>query len=295
VISRELLSGRVTRAPLPAAGPAAAAAPAPSPQPAPQPAPQPSAARFANAYRDRAEAAAAAEEGDAPPQPALPEDQAREARLARVAGLISHAGRLTHLRLPTHDASAWHEQMDACFAPRLAGKGVRLAVLDAGTRADAAFLLGAELAEDGPVVLIDLTMADAERRPGLSELLSGDATFADIIDRDPQSRLHVIGAGRAGREAVLAAGDLVEIALDALTDAYRHVLIEAPTREVHRLAGVLMPLIDGAVVIADSLSNGHAVETAYKVSEGHDLPVVVAVFEEPAPAVRPDPRATVAV
>jgi polysaccharide biosynthesis transport protein len=274
VISRELLSGRVVQ-------PAAPAGPVPQPQPV-----QPGTARFSNGMRASRgfdaehEAEAGAGEQVLESETPTTDDHARDARRARVAGLITHAGRLTHLRLMMDDAGSWAEQLSSCVRPRAEGKGSRLMLLDAGTRAGSARLLGAELAEDAPTLLIDLSAGERSRMAGMSELLSGDATFADIIDRDPQSRLHVITAGRAGREAVIAANELLDLALDALCDAYAHVLIEVSTRDIHRFHGALMPLVDGALVLADQLSNGHAVETAYRLSEGNDLPVAIGVFQE---------------
>lgn len=272
IISRELLSGRVVQ-------PATAAGPVPQQQP--QPVPR-GAARFPSMggrgrMREDADNGADAV-GD--PAVAAVDETARDARRAHVAGLITHAGRLSHLRLMMNDAGSWGEQLASCVRPSDDAGGSRLLMLDAGTRAGAARLLGGELAEDLATLLIDLTSGERSRMAGLSELLSGDASFADIIDRDPQSRLHVITAGRAGREAVINADGLLDVALDALTDAYDFVLIEVSSRDLHRFQPALMPLVDGAVVLADQLANGHAVETAYRVGEGHDMPVTIAVFDE---------------
>jgi uncharacterized protein involved in exopolysaccharide biosynthesis len=275
VVSRELLSGRAVQ-------PAGPAAPVPQPQPV-----QPGTARFSNGAR-ASRGFGAASEGDEQADDrqrgtdtaSVADDQARDARHARVAGLITHAGRLTHLRLMMDDAGNWADQVASCVRPQPEGKGSRLMLLDAGTLAGSARLLGAELAEDAPTLLIDLSAGERSRHAGMSELLSGDASFADIIDRDPQSRLHVITAGHAGREAVIAADEVLDVALDALCDAYANVLIEVSTRDIHRFHGALMPLVDGALVLADQLSNGHAVETAYRLSEGNDLPVTIAVFQE---------------
>ncbi len=278
VVSRELLSGRAIQSAVPSE-------PVPQPQPV-----MPGKARFSNGGRvsrmaDGEAADAAADSAghvadDTAEQVAIADDAARDVRRARVAGLITHAGRLAHMRLMMDDAGSWEEQLVNCVRPREDGRGARLMVLDAGTRADAARILGGELAEDAPTLLIDLTLGERSHMAGMSELLAGDATFADIIDRDPQSRLHVISAGRAGREAVISATDLLDLALDALTDAYHHVLIEVSTRDIHRFHGALMPVVDGALVLADQLSNGHAVETAYRLSEGNDLPVTISVFQD---------------
>jgi uncharacterized protein involved in exopolysaccharide biosynthesis len=272
IISRELLSGRAVQ-------PATAAGLVPQPQP--QPVPR-GAARFSSMggrarMQDDADSGADAA-GD--PAVAAADETARDAHRAHVAGLITHAGRLSHLRLMMNDAGSWGGELASCVRPSDDAGGSRLLMLDAGTRAGATRLLGGELAEDHTTLLIDLTSGERSRMAGLSELLSGDASFADIIDRDPESRLHVITAGRAGREAVINADGLLDVALDALTDAYDFVLIEVSSRDLHSFQPALMPLVDGAVVLADQLANGHAVETAYRVGEGHDKPVMIAVFDE---------------
>lgn len=290
VVSRELLSGRAVQ-------PAGAAGPVPQPQPV-----QPGTARFSNGARTsrgfgaESEAERTADDQQIESDAAIAADEhARDARRARVAGLITHAGRLTHLRLMMDDAGSWADQIASCVRPRYEGKGSRLMLLDAGTRAGSARLLGAELADDEPTLLIDLSAGERSRMAGMSELLSGDASFAEIIDRDPQSRLHVITAGRAGREAVIAADELLDLALDALCDAYSHVLIEVSTRDIHRFHAALMPVVDGALVLADQLSNGHAVETAYRLSEGNDLPVTISVFQERMAEITPAERPKVEV
>ncbi len=288
IISRELLSGRAAAAP---ATPAFAAA-APTPQgPPPEPeapvAPATGAARFSSFQRAAPvpETAPAAEEPQGPAAPAFQPDQP-SGRAARVAGLITHAGRLSHVRLPLQDAGAWREQLAAIIPPSRGGSAIL--VLDAGTRAGAARILGAELAEDTSTVLIDLAGLAGSRQPGLSEVMSGDATFGEVIVPDTQSRLHVVNAGRAGRDAVLSSGELLGLAVEALTDAYDVVLVEASSRDIHKTHMALMEAVDGAVVLADQVTNGHAVESAYKAAEGTDKPVAVAVFED-----APDPLRTV--
>jgi uncharacterized protein involved in exopolysaccharide biosynthesis len=284
VISRELLSGRAVQpastgpAPVSAASGPAAAQPGPAAPAAPQ---AQGAARFSN-FQGPSPDAVPDEPGMAPPEPAIaaaPLDKA--ARAARVAGLIGHDGRISHLLLPTQDAGSWGARLLA-HAPSREHSGAVLLVLDAGTRAGAVKVLGAELAEDAAVVTIDLTAADGVSGPGLSELLSGDAAFSEIINRDAGSNLHLIGAGRAGREAVVAADDLLGLALTALSDAYDIVLVEASTRDMHRFGEALAAHADASFVLADQVSNGHAVETAYRIAEGTENPVAIVVFQDGA-------------
>lgn len=281
VVSRELLSGRAMAAPTAMPTAPQPVAPQPAPQPPAEPAP-PGAGRFSRTVRPDAASGDLSASAHAAPETAITSDlpdPGRDARRARVAGLITHAGRLAHVRLPMDDAGAWRDQLAALMPRDAEGRGVRILVLDAGTRAGGVHMLGAELAEDASTLLIDLGAGETGRSAGLSELLSNDASIADIISRDVDSRLHFVTAGRAGREAVVAAGGLLALALDAFRDAYEIVLVEASARDVHRLHGALSPLVDGAIVIADQVSNGHAVETAYKLCEGTTMPVAIAVFE----------------
>ncbi len=299
VISRELLSGRAIAAPVVASAAAHAGNPADPVGDGGQAAHgRPRFSRLGEPSLDpqrpaRAPAGPQLVDEEAALQRPGPGLDPRNVRRARVAGLIAHAGRLSHVQLMMDDAGAWHEQIMAAAIRRRPGKGARLLLLDAGTRAGVVRMLGAELAEDDSTVLVDLASLDSGSRPGLSELLSGDAGFAEIIDRDRDSRLHVIAAGRAGRDAVLGAPDLLDMALDALADAYGLVLVSSPSRDIYRDHAVLVPRIDGVLVLADQVSNGHAVETAYRAAEGHDLPVAIAVFHEPdetaGDRVRPAP------
>ena len=61
---------------------------------------------------------------------------------------------------------------------------------------------------------------------GLSELLRGRASFAEVIHRDSQSRLHVIPVGLPGLEA--SGLDTIDLVLDALGETYDYVLLHAP-------------------------------------------------------------------
>ena len=81
----------------------------------------------------------------------------------------------------------------------------------------------------GPSGLAPLVGAGAEGAtgvaslPGLSELLSGRASFAEVIHRDHASRLHFIPTGRA--DADFCDFDLI---LDALLETYDFIILLAP-------------------------------------------------------------------
>ena len=60
---------------------------------------------------------------------------------------------------------------------------------------------------------------------GLMNLLAGDTSFAEVIHRDPQSRLHIVpyGTGEAGRRE-----QGYGVLIDALAETYDHVVLAVP-------------------------------------------------------------------
>ncbi|AMJ59560.1 GumC family protein [Bosea sp. PAMC 26642] len=207
-------------------------------------------------------------------------------RRERVAGLLTHAGRLGQVTLDL-DAP---EQTLADIAERIEeparGMAPMVVVLDGGGHgATTARDLAELLSQRCRCIIVDLA-ADGDRtEPGFSELLAGEALFSDIITRETGSRLHRIGPGRAGRDAVLAAPDLVELALDALCETYDWVLVAAASNDE---AAVLAPLVgraQGGLVMAGQVGNGHAIEAAYRLADLTKAPVALVLdANEPVPS-----------
>ncbi len=131
-----------------------------------------------------------------------------------------------------------------------------------GETAAAAVTLARQLAIEARTILVDFNRgapalknlpvapATSDREDqdlsGLSELLSGDATFAEIIHRDGLSRLHVIPTGK---------GDLPEdehsgfgLVLDALAETYDYVLMHAPSPH-HTVTRILSADTDATVLL----------------------------------------------
>lgn len=102
--------------------------------------------------------------------------------------------------------------------------------------------------EDAPVLA-----AWAPPGPGLAELLTGEASFEDVVRRLPDSPAHIISAGAiAGIQAKTLNADRVSLVLDALDDVYDHILI------VCRRAGarMLVDLVQGRVDVAVEIATG---------------------------------------
>lgn len=204
------------------------------------------------------------------------EDSPVESRRERVAGLLTHGGRLGQITLDL----AHPEQTLADLAERIEeparGMAPMVLVLDgAGEGATTPRDLAELLSQRCRCIIVDLAADEDRSQPGFSELLAGEALFSDIITREAGSRLHRIGPGRAGRDAVLAAPDLVEVALDALCETYDWVLVAAASNDEGAVLAPLARRAQGGLVMAGQLGNGHAVETAYRLADLAKAPVTL--------------------
>jgi polysaccharide biosynthesis transport protein len=84
------------------------------------------------------------------------------------------------------------------------------------------------------VVLVGLASSPAiaamsvdSHAPGLAELMSGEASFGQIITRDRLSRVNLVGAGRPGADRSLLQSPRLGLAIDALLRVYEHVVLDA--------------------------------------------------------------------
>jgi uncharacterized protein involved in exopolysaccharide biosynthesis/Mrp family chromosome partitioning ATPase len=98
-----------------------------------------------------------------------------------------------------------------------------------------ALALARSLARNSRVVLLELNSEPAEvssnaevpHNPGLVQLVSGEASFGDVITRDRSSRVHLILRGGSALDtAAILASERLAIAIEALARTYDHVLIE---------------------------------------------------------------------
>jgi capsular polysaccharide biosynthesis protein/Mrp family chromosome partitioning ATPase len=84
----------------------------------------------------------------------------------------------------------------------------------------------------------------ADGEPGLCDLLNGTASFAEVIRRDPASRLHFL---RVGRDDELNLHEFAHV-LDALAETYDFLLMIAPPLDQNSIAETLAAKADFAVL-----------------------------------------------
>jgi succinoglycan biosynthesis transport protein ExoP len=202
-------------------------------------------------------------------------------RRERIAGLLTHGGRIGQLHLDLTDPDAGAAELAACVNKASDDHAPLVLVLD-GAEPDEASprALAQLLSERSRCILVDLA-SDARDRAGFSELLAGEAMFSDIITREEDSRLHEIAPGRAGRAAVLAAPDIVDVALDALCETYDWVLVATASTDEAEVLTPLLARAQGALVMAGHAGNGHAVEAAYRLTDLTGAPIALVMIDAP--------------
>jgi uncharacterized protein involved in exopolysaccharide biosynthesis/Mrp family chromosome partitioning ATPase len=114
----------------------------------------------------------------------------------------------------------------------------RIAVIgasDDSNSSSAAIALARILAREGRVVLVDLAL-DAPKlaaiskdpeSPGIADLVRGTASFANVINRDRSSRVHLVTAGTLLNDAQdVLESDKLASALDALARTYDQIILD---------------------------------------------------------------------
>ncbi|WGJ14495.1 hypothetical protein QEV83_17995 [Methylocapsa sp. D3K7] len=118
--------------------------------------------------------------------------------------------------------------------------------------------------------------------PGLCELLNGTATFAEVICRDPASRLHFLRAGRDGEFNLHE----FENVLDSLAQIYDFLIMIAPPLDVTNIAAILATKAD-FVLLASSAGpqNGQVLEAEARLIEAGAGEVLLIGLPDPSPRV----------
>ena len=117
---------------------------------------------------------------------------------------------------------------------------------DAAGRPLAAVALARALARaEQRVVLVDLrgdgadsvTMGEGADLPGFTDLFAGEASFAQVIFRDRQSRAHFTPAGKKPVSAETLTGERLQTILSALDHTYDHLVIDAGDDMIPAIGG----------------------------------------------------------
>ncbi|MBB6483377.1 GumC family protein [Rhizobium lusitanum] len=152
---------------------------------------------------------------------------------------------------PKETVSAKEDEEDFSIqsvADYLIDSGSRLAIAISPTGDDgstASVMLARTVADAGHrIVLVDMTgtgcpsklMAEHGELPGVTDLLCGEAAFADTIHPDRLSDAHLVPQGMSDLGRAMRGADRLSLILDALGSAYDIVLVECGAAEVSGVA-----------------------------------------------------------
>ncbi|MGB8816577.1 MAG: Wzz/FepE/Etk N-terminal domain-containing protein [Rhizobiaceae bacterium] len=185
----------------------------------------------------------------------------------------------------------------ASVAARLVDEGHTCAVIVSpeGDEASAAsVLLARNLADQGlKTVLLDLTansaaarpMTDGLALPGITNLLTGTATFANILHNDVYSNAHVVPTGTADAARAAKAVERLPMVINALVSAYDIVLVECGPSTVAGIKRLVVPGSTIIVSIVNPESRAALSSMTELISAGYEDLILVS----PVGVVSPEP------
>ena len=142
-------------------------------------------------------------------------------------------------------------------------------------------------AQDCRPVIIDLrrdglntdSLGGGSDLPGFSDLMAGGASFAQVIFRDRQSRVHFIPRGLPPLRRGELGEEKVGLLLDALDHTYDHVVLDVADESM----ALLSPDCDAIVITSDfEATDPRTVTTFEKVSAATDAKIILVPLAMPS-------------
>jgi polysaccharide biosynthesis transport protein len=145
--------------------------------------------------------------------------------------------------------------------------------------------LGRMLSRRGRAILLSLDRgpADPAGEPGLTDLVAGDASFSDIIEREAGVRLHTVPIGKRGAAILHHDASALELALSAFDQTYDWVLCVLRNSREEALLSLFAAKVDGVVIASNAdPASGSLVDLYEKAKKAGAADVVVAREQAPA-------------
>lgn len=183
------------------------------------------------------------------PKAAVARDHAAQPGDAAAVSLLSMNDGETDRMAAAADQDLVYAEADEEFSIASVGRhlidnGINVAIgvsLIGDNGSAASVALARMIAGEGArVILLDMTgsalptrqMSERGNLPGITNLLAGEAAFADTIHADRLSEAHILPQGTADARRAMRAADRLAMILDALARAYDLVLIECGDTDV---------------------------------------------------------------
>ena len=167
---------------------------------------------------------------------------------------------------PSYDFASLVERLSRT---PIAGRGRRLLVTGIDARDEVERVaqgLGLTLARATRTIRIDVD-ADEESPVdallGVTDLVAGEATFSEVIAREPSSRLYRIAPGTLSNDALTEAPESLETMLEALDSTYGWVICTLVGRAGGDLVKLIAQRVDAVVLASDLDPNSAELLSAY--------------------------------
>ncbi|MCB1417525.1 MAG: tyrosine-protein kinase family protein, partial [Notoacmeibacter sp.] len=115
-----------------------------------------------------------------------------------------------------------------------------------------------------------LPMLETRQKPGVTNLLAGDASFSDVIHGDAWSQCHVLPSGNGDAARAVAAIERLPIILDALSNVYDMIVIECGPTDAKGIRRVENQTSEVILSVIDPQDQAVATAAADLVAAGHD-------------------------
>lgn len=175
--------------------------------------------------------------------------------------------------------------------PGLSGEDLAVRLVEAGAAravfvspegeeaAASAIVTARALADSGlRIILLDLTadsaasrpMLERDARPGITDLLAGNASFSEIIHGDHFSDCHVIPTGTGDPDRVARSMERLPIILDALGQVYDMIVMECGPADAEGIARVCSATAEVVLSVVDPRAPEVLAAADDLVSAGHE-------------------------
>jgi polysaccharide biosynthesis transport protein len=92
----------------------------------------------------------------------------------------------------------------------------------------------------------------AANKPGIADLLAGTVSFEDVITRIPGNETHFIACGSALADPSAIDADRLNLVLDALDEAYDHIVVAGVYQSTQTLFEAIQGRFDAGITVCDS-------------------------------------------
>ncbi len=115
-------------------------------------------------------------------------------------------------------------------------------------------------------------------KPGLNNLLAGDASFEDIVKRLPGCEAHFIACGKPQADPALDSdADRLNLVLDALDEAYEHIIVLSDHEGARHLFQTIQGRFDAGITVGDPMKRQDMAEdppSSFLHFEVNDLEII---------------------